>query len=127
MPLDPGLREDDIIREEGLPAFRSEESAWGAVVSFERRGSQGNEEGVVASSSGRGKEPQWAVDVLVNCWPKTPAGQPPRKLVAISLQHFNQHFACHDTSVPMGYNIVCPLASAGMPRSAQLWHSLAQG
>lgn len=74
--VDPGLRHDDVVlSEDGSTIFRSEESAWGAVVSFERRGGQSNDDDHVASTGGRERDPQWVVDVLVNCSPKAAPGE----------------------------------------------------
>ena len=78
--VDSRHNENDVVASEtGLPIFRAEQSAWGAVVSFERRGSQSSDEGLEVSTSGRNKEPQWMIDVLVNCHPKSQQGDTLRK------------------------------------------------
>ena len=69
----------DILEREGQPSFRSRQTAWGAVVSFQRMGSRAEEDAQEASFSGRGKEQQWVVDVLVNTAPKNQPGHAPRK------------------------------------------------
>jgi len=68
-----------VLTHEGVPVFRGEQTAWGAVVSFERTGSQAGPGDGEPSTSGRGREAQWNVDVLVNCWPKSLPGQGSRK------------------------------------------------
>lgn len=70
---------DDILEgPDGSLSFRSEQSAWGAVVNFERIGSKAAE-GEQPSTSGQGKEARWVVDVLVNCAPKGSPGQGPQR------------------------------------------------
>ena len=77
---EPAAAPGDILEREGQPpSFRSQQTAWGAVVSFQRMGSRAEEDAQEASFSGRGKEQQWVVDVLVNTAPKTQPGQAPRK------------------------------------------------
>lgn len=91
--MDSSWSEHDVVEStDGSPNFRSEQSAWGAIVSFERRGSQTSDESMVASSSGREKEPQWIVDVLVNCAPKANPGESTRRysvlcLLALSISY----------------------------------------
>ena len=80
--VDSSWKQDDVVlSKNGNPMFRSEESAWGAVVSFERRGPT-IDDNLVASTSSREKEPQWIVDVLVNCSPRATSGESTRRLAA---------------------------------------------
>lgn len=84
--MDGTWNEHDVVESADGPTFRSEQSAWGAIVSFERRGSQASDEDMVASSSGQDKEPQWIVDVLVNCAPKTNPGESTRRCLLCTLK-----------------------------------------
>ena len=69
------------MSDSGQPMWRSEETAWGAVVSFERQGAK-PEEGEEASTSGRSKG-TYLVNVLVNTVPSTLPGQGPSKSVPL--------------------------------------------
>lgn len=74
-----GATLDDVTDgPDSRPRFREEETALGAVVSFERTGGKPAAEGEDPPSSSE-NDRHWTVDVLANCWPKSAAGQGGRK------------------------------------------------